>query len=185
MKSINQTSENASLGKRHFEGTQIFHPIHYKTTGKDNWYEQDLEYFKQHSFPIDSLPFQVQLEHYFKAKIHAQSLVTFQNEHGYFTALTGLRKTLIPDWFYGDLRAFVDGKTITSLVLVYFSPDNSVFKLYLFENYYPEGRKRIREILNLIRELIVLGKPTNQDSTSWFDANPVALGIEQKIQLET
>lgn len=184
MKSINQTSENASLGKRQFKDTQIFHPIHYKTTGKGNWYKQDLEYFKQPSFPIDSLPSQVQLEHCFKAKIHAEFLVTFQNEDGYFKALTSLRKTLIQDWFYGDLRAFVDAQTITSLVLVYFSPDNSIFKLYLFENYYPEGSKRIKEILNLIRELIVTGKQMNQESKSWFDSNPAAGRIEQKNRLE-
>lgn len=159
MNKFNQTSAPVSLGKRLREDTNIFHPIYYKTTGTGNWYEQDLEFFEKPSFPIESIPTKVQVEYCFKAKILSDYLLTFRNKSGYMNALTGLRKTLMPDWYYGDLRAFVDGQTITSLVLVQFSPDKSVFRLYLFEKYYPAGRKRIRDIIALIREIVATGRP--------------------------
>jgi hypothetical protein len=162
MKTFIQTSAPVSLGKRQFKDTSIFNPIHYRATGKGNWYEQDLEYFKQPSFGIEQLPVRVQLEHCFKAKIHADYLLTFQDGSGFMRALTGIRKTIIPDWYYGDLRVFVHGQTVTSLVLIQFSPDRSMFSLYLFESYYPIGSKRISTVIKVIQEIKLTGNPSKQ-----------------------
>lgn len=159
MKDINPTSECVSLGKRQTKDTGKFHPIYFRATGIGNWYSQDLEYFEQPSFSIESLPGKVQLEYCFKAKILSDYLLTFQNEQGYMKALTGLRKVLIQNWYYGDLRVYDDGRTITSLILVEFSPDKTLFRLYLLESYYPDGKKRIREILEIIRDLTAKGRP--------------------------
>ena len=162
MNTFNQTSANVSLGKRQIKDTGKFHPIYFRATGIGNWYSQDLEYFEQPSFSCDSLPEKVQLEYCFKAKILSDYLLTFQNEHGYMKALTGLRKVLIPNWHYGDLRVYDDGRTITSLILVEFSPDKTLFRLYLLESYYPNGKKRIREILEIIRDLTAKGRPPHK-----------------------
>jgi hypothetical protein len=77
-------------------------------------------------------------------------------------ALTGIKKTIISDWYYGDMRAFAEGQTIQSLILIQFSPDRSLFRLYLFETYYPSGSKRINEIIKLIQEILATGRPTDQ-----------------------
>ncbi|MBA4301279.1 MAG: hypothetical protein C0433_14430 [Cyclobacterium sp.] len=169
MKAINQNSANVSLGKRLNEDTNIFHPIHYKATGTGNWYEQDLEYFPLPNFNTEFLPEKIQLEHCFKAKIVSDYLLTFQNRDGLMKALTGLRKTIHTDWYYGDLRAFANCQTIMSLVLIHFSPDRSVFKLYLFESYYPEGGKRITEINKIIQEITLTGLPPKRvlKSSKW------------------
>jgi hypothetical protein len=156
------TSAQVSFGKSLRRDKTIFNPIHYKSTGIVNWYEQDLEYLNAPSFAIDSIPTKIQLEYCFKAKILSDYLITFQNKEGYMKALTGIRKTIIPDWYYGDLRAFADGQTITSLVLIQFSPDRSLFRLYLFDTYYPAGSKRINEITKLIQEILATGRPTEQ-----------------------
>lgn len=162
MKTINQTTAKVSLGKRQSEDTTIFHPIHYQSTGKGNWYEQDLEYFERPTFKTETLPYQVQIEYCYKAKIHADFLLTFQDDAGYLKALTGIRKTIVPDWYYGDLRSFLDGQTITSLVLIQFSPDRSLFRLYMFESYYPKGGKRIHAINKIIQQILSTGRPTKQ-----------------------
>lgn len=162
MKTFNQTSAPVSLGKRQIEDTNKFQPIYYKSTGIGNWYQQDLEFFKQPSFETESLPVKVQLEYCFKAKIHADYLLTFQDDFGRMRAFTGIRKTLVPDWYYGDLRSFAYGQTITSLVLIHFSQDRSMFRLYLFESYYPEGNKRIKAITKIIQDLHSTGKPPKQ-----------------------
>lgn len=159
MKTFNQNSAKVSLGKRLHEDTNIFHPIHFKATGTGNWYERDLEYFPKPTFNLEFLPERVQLEHCYKAKIVSDYLLTFQNREGFMKALTGLRKTLYQDWYYGDLRAFVEGQTITSLVLIQFSPDRSLFRLYLFQSYYPAGTKRINEINKIIQEITTTGLP--------------------------
>lgn len=160
MKAIIQTTAPVSLGKRHQKDTNIFQPIHYKAVGIGNWYEQDLEYFARPSFEPEALPVRIQIEYCYKAKIVSDYLMTFHDLKGYLRALTGLRKTIIPDWYYGDLRTFHEGQTITSLVLVQFSPDRSIFRLYLFETYYPEGAKRINQINKIIQELLSTGQPT-------------------------
>jgi hypothetical protein len=116
-----------------------------------------------HSMNIDcgyflvSIPEKIQLEYCFKSKILADYLMTFHNDAGIMKAMTGIRETLIPDWYYGDQRSFFDGDTITSLVLIQFSPDRSIFRLYLFDGYYPEGRKKKNEIIRVIREISATG----------------------------
>lgn len=162
MKAFNQNSANVSLGKRQSKDSCFFYPIHYKASGKGNWYQQDLEYFDKPSFPPQSLPEKIQLEYCFNAKIHAEYLMTFQNENGMIKALTGLREVLIPDWYYGDLRSFHEGETITSLILLQFSPDRSMFRIYLFQGYYPNGKKKKNSILKTIREILATGRPPRQ-----------------------
>lgn len=157
MNQINQTSTNVSLGKRPVQDSLFFNPIYYKSTGQGNWYKQDLEYYNQPSFSPVSLPEKIQLEYCFKAKIHADYLMTFHNERGIMQAMTGLRKILIPDWYYGDQRSLYEGETITSLVLAQFCPDRSIFRLYLFDGYYPEGPKKKNEILHVVREISATG----------------------------
>lgn len=160
MKAFNQNSATVSLGKRHFEDTRIFHPIHFKATGKGNWYIQDLDYFEEPSFKTDFLPEAVQLKYCFKAKILSDYLLTFKNEAGYIKSLIGLRKTLIPDWYYGDLKSYLEEGTKTSLILIQFSPDRSIFRLFLFDSYYPEGAKRINAINGLIQEMLNTRRPS-------------------------
>ncbi|MDR7130336.1 hypothetical protein J2X69_002686 [Algoriphagus sp. 4150] len=162
MKLFNQTSAKVSLGKRQTEDTDIFNPVNYRAIGIGNWYKQDLEHYEQPSFPVGSIPVQLQLDHCLKAKIHADFLLTFQNNAGYMKALTGIRKTIMQGWYYGDLKSFADGQTITSLVLIQFSPDRSMFRLYMFKSYYPEGSKRINTITKVIQELNITGNPPKQ-----------------------
>lgn len=149
-------------GKDRLKIAVFFYPIHYKASGKGNWYRQDLEYFNKPSFPPHSLPEKIQLEYCFKAKIHAEYLMTFQNENGMIKALTGLREVLIPDWYYGDLRSFHEGETITSLILLQFSPDRSMFRIYLLQGYYPDGKKKKNTILKTIREILATGRLPRQ-----------------------
>ncbi|MAN87867.1 MAG: hypothetical protein CL555_13855 [Algoriphagus sp.] len=159
MKESIQTSRKVSLGKRLDEDTNIFNPICYKAIGKGNWYQQDLEYITMPAFRLELLPANVQLEYCYKAKIVAEYLLTFQNKEGYVKALTGLRKTIYTDWHYGDLRTFMDCKTILNLVLIQFSVDRSNFRLYLFESYYPKGNKRITTVNKIIQEINTTGQP--------------------------
>lgn len=162
MKSIDQTSDNASLGKRQSEGITIFNPIHYKAIGKGNCYEQDVDYFKQPSFETEPLPIKVHLEYCSKAKVQTDHLLTFQNQNGFMKALTVFCKTIIPDWYYGDMTTFAESQTISNLVLIQFSPDRSLFRLYQFESLYPEWRKGINTIIKVIQELIRNGNPPKQ-----------------------
>jgi hypothetical protein len=162
MKTINQTPVKASLGKRLAKDTDVFQPIHYIATGIGNWYEQDLQYFCDPSFPPDRLPAKVQVEYILKAKILSDYLLTFKNQSGYIKALTGLRKTIFPDWYYGDLRTYHDSQTCFSLILVHFSPDRTMFRMYLFEGLYPDCKKRITIISKMIQEIIHTGRPTRE-----------------------
>lgn len=166
MKAINQNSANVFLGKGHFKDNDVFHPLHFKATGIGNWYKQDLEYFQQPSFQTQGIPNKVQLEYWFKSKILSDFLLTFKNDAGFLRAFTGLRKTIFSDWFYGDLRTITADTICTSLVLVQFSPDKLLFRLYLFDGFYPVCKKRINIISKLIQEINATGKTTKQSNVN-------------------
>lgn len=163
MKAINQNSAIVFLAKGHCKDTELFHPLHFKATGVGNWYEHDLEYFEPPSFPVTSIPNQIRLEkcHCNRARILGDFVLTFINQEGYLKALSSIHKTIFPDWYYGCLKTYAERITYSDLVLVQFSPDRSIFRVYLFEQHYPE-KNRTSIVNRLIQEICTVVKPTKE-----------------------
>jgi len=88
---------------------------------------------------INKLPFELKVESTQDPKIQAQraeEVITgrFVNKKREF--LTGLRRTMLPGWYYGNDYEFVKGQKVNSLVIFSFSDDDAALTIYYFNRFY-------------------------------------------------
>ncbi len=89
--------------------------------------------------PFNKLPFELKIEPTQDPKIQAQGaemVITGRFVKKKREFFSGLRKTIRPNWFYGNDYEFVQGRKLNSLVVFAFSGNNAELMVYYFNRYY-------------------------------------------------
>ncbi|MDX5478099.1 MAG: hypothetical protein LPJ98_06540 [Cyclobacteriaceae bacterium] len=83
--------------------------------------------------------------------IQAGFVLTSKSHHGIHRILTGLRPTVFNGWYYGDIPVFKGDKLTKNLILIEFSPDCTMFRIYLVDDFYPKGKNSEQKINNVAK----------------------------------
>jgi hypothetical protein len=134
-----------------YKDSHSIHPLYYKHTGIGNWFEKDLEFVPLPSFDQNIFPDQLQVEYSAKKSIQAKYVLTSKRHYGIHRILTGLRPTVFNGWYYGDIPVFKGEKLTKNLILIEFSPDCTMFRIYFIDGYYPKGKNSDQQIHDMAR----------------------------------
>lgn len=135
------------------QGKYTVIPLYFRHTGTGNWYGKDTD-FPVPSFLPDLIPDELQIEYEAAKNIQSDFILRSRRCHGTQRVSTGLQPTSFDGWYYGDAPTFQDGQITKSLILVQFSPDSSMFRLYLFHGYYPSGKTVSKSVISKILHII-------------------------------
>lgn len=134
-----------------YKDSRVIRPLYYKLKGYSNCFEKELEFVPRPTFDHNLFPFQLQMEYLEDAVTSGNYVLSSKIRHGIHCVFTRIKPTIFEDWYSGHVPIFRGDKPIKTPILIEFSPDYLMFRIYLVETPFPEEKMNDQQVNELAR----------------------------------